>query len=59
MCGGRPGTMRVMEHRIEIKKGAKQAFMQPYRMGPAAREKERMQVQNMLEQDVIEPDVSK
>lgn len=55
MWGGKLGTVRVTEHRIELKPGAKPVFAQPYRAGPKAGKIEQDEVDKMLKAGVIEP----
>ena len=54
MWDGHLGEIHHVKHRIELKEGAKPVFQPPYRAGPDKREKERAEIQKMLDMDVIE-----
>lgn len=48
MWDGTLGSIKVTEHRIELKEGAKLVFSQPYHAGPKARAIEQEEVDKML-----------
>ena len=52
---GRVGKVNVTEHYIDIKPGARPQYAQPYRAGPYARKVIQNTIDEMLEQDIIEP----
>ena len=52
---GKLGCIKATEHRIELVKGTKPIHQMPYRQGLPAREKTIEIIQQMMEQDVIEP----
>jgi len=52
---GKVGKVNVTEHHIDIQPGAKPQFSQPYRAGPHARRVIKNTIDEMLEQDIIEP----
>lgn len=54
MWDGHLGTIRQTKHRIELKPDSKPVHQPPYRNGPDGRERERQEIQKMLDMDVIE-----
>ena len=55
MQSGRFGKIDVTKHRIELKPGIRPIYQAPYRAGPIARQKEKMEIDRMLRAGVIEP----
>lgn len=58
ICDGRLGSLKGVEHRIELVKDTKPIFQQPYRCGIERRKAEEAEVQRMLAAEVIEPSTS-
>lgn len=58
MWNGRLGEIKVAEHAIDLKEGAKPFKSAPYRSGPTARQLESFELKKQLEAGVIEPAVS-
>lgn len=55
MWQGQLGTIKVTEHRIEVKEDSVAVHCQPHRAGPKSRKLQQEEVDTMLQQDVIEP----
>jgi len=55
MWSGALGHIKVMEHKIELKPGSQPVHQHPYRAGPAQRECEKREIDEMLRMGVIEP----
>lgn len=55
---GKVGKVNVTEHHIDIQPGSKPQFSQPYRAGPYARKVIKNTIDEMLEQDIVEPSKS-
>ena len=49
------GKVKGTEHVIDLEKGARPQFLQPYRAGPHARQVIQKTIDEMLEHDIIEP----
>lgn len=58
MWAGSLGEISITQHRIELQKDAKPIYQAPYRAGSKAREVERIEVDRMLQEGVIEPATS-
>jgi len=52
---GKVGKVNVTEHHIDIRPGSKPQFSQPYRAGAYARKVIKNTIDEMLEQDIVEP----
>jgi len=55
---GHLGSIKAIEHRIELKPGSGPVGLNFYRMGPRTRELIKAQVDRMLELEIIEPSQS-
>jgi hypothetical protein len=55
MWAGSLGEIYITQHRMELQKDAKHIYQAPYRAGSKAREVERIEVDRMLQEGVIEP----
>lgn len=58
MWQGQLGTIKVTEHRINVKDESDVVHCQPHRAGPKSRKLQQEEVDTMLDQDVIEPAAS-
>ena len=55
MYDGSLGEVSIMEHDINLVPDARPHHQMPYRAGPTARETEKVEIEKMLDQRVIEP----